>query len=38
LEYLEPGSLLDGAMHARLPEVFNTYWPLARAESFHPIQ
>ena len=38
LEYLEPGSLLEGAMHARLPEVFNTYWPLARAESFHPIQ
>jgi glutamate synthase domain-containing protein 2 len=38
LEYLEPGALLDDATQADLPEVFNTYWPLARAESFHPIQ
>ncbi|MFI4940486.1 MAG: FMN-binding glutamate synthase family protein, partial [Burkholderiales bacterium] len=38
LEYLEPGCLLEGATPAPLPEVFKTYWPLARPESFHPIQ
>ncbi|MBV8665350.1 MAG: FMN-binding glutamate synthase family protein [Burkholderiaceae bacterium] len=37
LEYLEPGSLLPGAAHTHLPEVFQTYWPIAHAESFHPM-
>ena len=38
LEYIEPGSLLADTTPAHFPEVFRTYWPLARAESFHPIQ
>ncbi len=37
LEYLEPGCLLHGMGHARMPEVFSTYWPIAHAESFHPM-
>ena len=38
LEYIEPGSLLADTTPAHLPEVFKTYWPLARAESFSSIQ
>jgi len=38
LEYIDAGALLPDAMPAHLPEVFKTYWPLARAESFHLIQ
>jgi glutamate synthase domain-containing protein 2 len=38
LEYIEPGSLLADTTPAHLPEVFRTYWPLARAESFSSIQ
>lgn len=38
LEYLEPNALVNGAPLTHLPEVFRTYWPLAQAESFHPIK
>ncbi len=38
LPYLDPGELLDDAQLERMPEVFSTYWPIARAESFHPIK
>jgi glutamate synthase domain-containing protein 2 len=38
LPYLDPGQLLDATQVARLPEVFGTYWPIAQAESFHPIR
>jgi glutamate synthase domain-containing protein 2 len=37
LPYLDPGELLDSSQLPRMPEVFKTYWPIARAESFHPI-
>lgn len=39
LPYLEPGQLLRemDADHL-LPEVFAKYWPIAQAESFHPIR
>ncbi|MBI1890975.1 MAG: FMN-binding glutamate synthase family protein [Burkholderiales bacterium] len=38
LPYLDPGELLDPSQFSRLPPLFQTYWPIARAESFHPIQ
>ncbi len=38
LPYLDPGELLDTNQFERMPEVFKTYWPISRAESFHPIQ
>jgi glutamate synthase domain-containing protein 2 len=37
LPYLDPGELLDPTQFERMPEVFSTYWPIARAESFHPM-
>lgn len=37
LPYLEAGDLLNPARLEHLPELFSTYWPIARAESFHPI-
>lgn len=37
LPYLEPGQLLDPHQLAQLPPVFSAYWPVAQAESFHPI-
>jgi glutamate synthase domain-containing protein 2 len=37
LPYLDPGQLLDAGQIQRMPAVFKTYWPVARAESFHPI-
>ncbi len=37
LPYLDPGELLDPSQLQRMPEVFKTYWPIARAASFHPI-
>jgi glutamate synthase domain-containing protein 2 len=37
LPFLDPGELLDSAQLERLPPVFATYWPMAQAESFHPI-
>ena len=38
LPYLEPGQLLDPAQEENLSEVFATYWPIARADSFQPIK
>ena len=38
LPYLNPGDLLDESRLSERPEVFATYWPLAQAESFHPIK
>lgn len=38
LPYLRPGQLLDDAQSDALPAVFGTYWPIARAESFHAIR
>jgi glutamate synthase domain-containing protein 2 len=38
LDYLEPEQLLDPAALESLPDVFQTFWPIARAESFHPIR
>ena len=38
LEYLQPEQLLDPCLIDSLPDVFRTYWPIARAESFHPIR
>jgi glutamate synthase domain-containing protein 2 len=38
LEFLKPNQLIDENSDAKLPKVFQTYWPLARAESFHPIR
>lgn len=38
LPYLDAGELLDPSQLSRMPEVFATYWPLAQAESFHPIK
>ncbi|MBA5639245.1 FMN-binding glutamate synthase family protein [Duganella sp. LX20W] len=37
LPYLDPGQLLDPAQLSRLPPVFGMYWPMAQAESFHPL-
>jgi hypothetical protein len=37
LPYLNPGDLLHHEQSGPLPEVFSTYWPISRAESFHPI-
>ncbi|MDY7577083.1 FMN-binding glutamate synthase family protein [Herbaspirillum sp. RTI4] len=37
LPYLEAGQLLDPAQEHTLSEVFSIYWPISRAESFHPI-
>jgi len=37
LPYLEPRQLLDKTQHSALPEVFAKYWPVAQAESFHPL-
>ena len=37
LPYLEPGELLDASQLSRLPPVFGLYWPVAQAESFHPL-
>ena len=37
LPYLEPGELLDPEQLSRLPPVFGLYWPMAQAESFHPL-
>jgi glutamate synthase domain-containing protein 2 len=37
LPYLAPGELLDPAQLHRLPPVFGLYWPIAQAESFHPL-
>ncbi|MES2129710.1 MAG: FMN-binding glutamate synthase family protein [Pseudomonadota bacterium] len=37
LPYLDPGELLDPAQAERLPPVFALYWPIAQAESFHPL-
>ncbi len=38
LPYLDPGELLDPAQVHRLPPVFGLYWPIAQAESFHPLR
>jgi glutamate synthase domain-containing protein 2 len=39
LPYLEPGQLLSETDTTYpLPEVFAKYWPIAQAESFHPIR
>jgi glutamate synthase domain-containing protein 2 len=37
LPYLHPGELLDASQLDRLPPVFALYWPMAQAESFHPL-
>jgi glutamate synthase domain-containing protein 2 len=37
LPFLDPGELLDKEQLERLPPVFATYWPMAQAESFHPV-
>ncbi len=37
LPYLEAGQLLDPSQLSRLPPVFGLYWPIAQAESFHPL-
>jgi glutamate synthase domain-containing protein 2 len=37
LPYLTPGELLDPQQLHRLPPVFGLYWPIAQAESFHPL-
>jgi len=34
LKYLEPGDLLSGNYRY---QVYEKYWPMARAESFHPV-
>ncbi|HEY1151676.1 MAG TPA: FMN-binding glutamate synthase family protein [Pseudoduganella sp.] len=38
LPYLSPGELLDAGRTPHLPPVYTLYWPMARAESFHPLQ
>ena len=38
LPYLAPGDLLEEERIVHLPEVFGRYWPIAQAESFHPIR
>ncbi|MFB9246224.1 FMN-binding glutamate synthase family protein [Massilia antarctica] len=37
LPYLTEGELLDPDQLERLPPVFGLYWPIAQAESFHPL-
>jgi glutamate synthase domain-containing protein 2 len=37
LPYLKEGELLDPDQLERLPPVYGMYWPMAQAESFHPI-
>ncbi|MDQ1829859.1 FMN-binding glutamate synthase family protein [Massilia scottii] len=37
LPYLTAGELLDPNQLERLPPVFGLYWPIAQAESFHPL-
>ncbi|MDM5177676.1 FMN-binding glutamate synthase family protein [Massilia sp. CCM 8695] len=37
LPYLSEGELLDPDQLERLPPVFGLYWPIAQAESFHPL-
>jgi len=37
LPYLRPGELLDAGQLERLPPVYGLYWPVAQAESFHPL-
>jgi glutamate synthase domain-containing protein 2 len=37
LPYLAPGELLDAGRVPHLPPVYTLYWPVARAESFHPL-
>jgi glutamate synthase domain-containing protein 2 len=38
LEYLEPGALLEGASLEKLPEVYKTFWPAARTDSFQAVE
>jgi glutamate synthase domain-containing protein 2 len=38
LPFLSHGDLLDPARLQQLPPVFGLYWPMAQAESFHPLQ
>ncbi len=38
LPYLHKGDLLDPNQLHRLPEPYSTYWPIAQAESFHPMR
>ena len=38
LPYLAPGQLLDAAQLDQLPPVYGLYWPIAQAESFHPLR
>jgi glutamate synthase domain-containing protein 2 len=37
LPYLDKGELLDPSQLSRLPPVFGVYWPMAQANSFHPL-
>ncbi|MBS0309094.1 MAG: FMN-binding glutamate synthase family protein [Proteobacteria bacterium] len=37
LPFLDAGELLDDSQLNRMPAVFKTYWPLAQADSFHPL-
>ncbi|MES2902217.1 MAG: FMN-binding glutamate synthase family protein [Pseudomonadota bacterium] len=37
LPFLKPGELLDPDQLDRLPPVYGLYWPIAQAESFHPL-
>ncbi|PRC93616.1 FMN-binding glutamate synthase family protein [Solimicrobium silvestre] len=37
LPYLATGQLLEPVQLQGLPDVYATYWPIAQAESFHPI-
>ncbi|CAN5337427.1 FMN-binding glutamate synthase family protein [soil metagenome] len=37
MPYLDPGELLDSSQLERMPAVYSQYWPISRAESFHPI-
>ncbi len=37
LPYLKPGELLDPDQLDRLPPVYGLYWPVAQADSFHPL-
>jgi glutamate synthase domain-containing protein 2 len=38
LPYLDAGELLDPSQLSRLPPVFGLYWPMAQADSFHPLR
>lgn len=37
MPYLDPGELLDSSQLVRMPGVYSKYWPISRAESFHPM-